>query len=590
MSAAFSFKTAFSVVLVLLLSLLAACGSSATEEPQATTASPTATAIATGSSSASTSVPVPVVDATTMLKAPEANPKRGGVLQWAGLSDSPHFDMAQCNTSACAEPQGPFFDNLIRYSPFDGGKALLPDLAYEWELSDDGLVYTFHLREGVVFQDGAPLTSEDVKATFDRIIYPPTGIVSPRQGLFTDVSEVRTVDPLTVEFVLTAPRAFTPSAIASGWNVIERKKTIDDNNSDLKKLKPGTAEHPGTGPFILESHQAGEFWKLESNPNYWNPELPYLDGIQYNHLPYGPATGAALLTGRVDYVYGAGADLRDDIRANHADTHTAVEYPIPSYGGAWVNFEREPLGDANVRTAISMVVDRCAIKKAISAIREVAIGTWIMPDDSTYGAEFVADTLDKKPGYRCPVPEEDIAAAQKMLADAGYPNGEGFPKLDIMVRDLNFFVSPTAPMLQAFMKQSLNIDSDIRVVHTSVWQEDQARGNYDLAINGNPTTLSEVAPYFSSYFTTGAGQNWSRGASLPEFDTLVGNLFNESDQAKQIELVNRGTQILEEWTPMINLYHFVIVDGFANYVKGHGRANRSTLVNDLRFDTVWLDK
>ncbi|MDA0262687.1 MAG: ABC transporter substrate-binding protein [Chloroflexi bacterium] len=587
MSAPFSLKTAFSVVLVLLLSLLAACGSSATTEPQATAAAPTATAGAPASN-APTSVSVPAAEG--MLKAPESNPKRGGVLQWAGLSDSPHFDMGQCNTAACAEPMGPFFDNLIRYSPFDGGKALLPDLATEWEVSDDGLVYTFHLREGVKFQDGAALTSEDVKATFDRIIYPPTGMVSPRQPLFGAVSEVRTVDSLTVEFVLTAPRAFIPSAIASGWNVIERKKTIDDNNSDLKKLKPGTIEHPGTGPFILESHQSGEFWKLESNLDYWNPELPYLDGIQFNHLPYGPATGAALLTGRVDYVYGAGADLRDDIRANYADTYTAVEYPIPSYGGAWVNFERGPLGDAKVRTAISMVLDRCAIKNAISAIREVAIGTWIMPDDITYGTQFVEDTLGKKPGYRCPVPEEDIAAAQQLLADAGFPNGEGIPKLDIMVRDLNFFVSPTAPMLQAFMKQNLNIDSDIRVVHTSVWQEDQARGNYDLAINGNPTTLAEVAPYFSSYFTTGAGGNWSRGSSHPEFDALVDNLFNEPDPAKQAEFVNRGVEILEEWTPMINLYHFVIVDGFANYVKGHGRANRSTLVNDLRFDTVWLDK
>ena len=68
-----------------------------------------------------------------MLKAPEANPKRGGVMQWAGLSDSPHFDMHQCNTAACAQPQGVYFDNLLRYSPFDGGKEVIPDLAYGWK-------------------------------------------------------------------------------------------------------------------------------------------------------------------------------------------------------------------------------------------------------------------------------------------------------------------------------------------------------------------------------------------------------------------------------------------------------------------------
>ncbi|MDA1129779.1 MAG: ABC transporter substrate-binding protein, partial [Chloroflexi bacterium] len=534
--------------------------------------------------------PVPTAMPSTETPAMGGDAKYGGILQWAGLSDSPHFDMHQCNTAACAEPQGPFFDNLVRYSPFDGGIELLPDLALSWDISDDGLVYKFHLRDAVKFHDGAALTSDDIKATFDRIIFPQTGMISPRQSLFEAVSEIRVVDPLTVEFVLKAPRSFLPAAIASGWNVIERKQTIDDNNSDLKKLKPGTTEHPGTGPFILEDHQSGEFWKMKRNPNYWNPVLPYLDGIQFNHLPYGPATGAALIAGQVDYVYGAGADLRDDILNKYADTHTVVVYPIPTYGGAFINHEKGPLGDANVRKAISMVMDRCAIKKATAAIREIDIGTWIMANDTAYGPAFREATFDKKPGYRCPVTEEDIDAAQKLLADAGYPNGDGFPTLDLMVRDLNFFAAPMGPMMQAFMKQRLNINSDLRVVHTSVWGEDQARGNYDLAVNGSPTPLASVAPYWSAYFTTGSGANWNFGSSNPEFDSVVSEIFAESDTAKQAALVARGAEILEDWTPMILINHFTIIDGFANYVKGHGRANRVTLFNDIRFDTVWLDK
>jgi ABC-type transport system substrate-binding protein len=525
-----------------------------------------------------------------MLKAPEANPKRGGIMQWAGLSDSPHFDMHQCNTAACAQPQGPFFDNLVRYSPFDGGKELMPDLAHSWDLSADATVYTFHLREGVKFHDGAELTADDIKATFDRIIFPPTGMISPRMSVFEAVTEVRVIDPLTVEFELSAPRSFLPAAIASGWNVIERKQTLEDNNFDLKKLKPGTDEHPATGPFTLDDHQAGEFWKLSKNDNYWNPELPYLDGIQYNHLAYGPATGAALITGRVDYVYGAGADLRDDIRQNHPDTHSVVVYPIPSIGGMWVNHENGPLGDARVRRAISMTQDRCAIKKAVAAIREIEIGTWIVPNDTTYGPPYREETLGKKPGYSCPTTDKDIAEAQALLADAGYPNGEGFPTLDLMVRDINFFVSPMASMMQAFMKQNLNIDSEIRVVHTSVWQEDRDRGNYDLAVNGTPTPLAATPAYWSSWYITGSGNNWSRGSSNPEFDQLVKDLIGETDPAKAAELTAQGAAILEEWAPMILINHFTIIDGFANYVKGHGRKDRVTLFNDIRFDTAWLDK
>ena len=138
----------------------------------------------------------------------------------------------------------------------DGGVEVIPDLPDAWEVSDDGLVYTFHLRDGVMFHDGAELTSEDVKATLHRIIFPPVGMISQRQSVFLADEEVQTAGPLTVEFVLAEPRGFMPAAIANGWNVIERKRTLDDNNLDLKRVKPGTVEHSSTGPCILEDHQA----------------------------------------------------------------------------------------------------------------------------------------------------------------------------------------------------------------------------------------------------------------------------------------------------------------------------------------------
>ena len=225
--------TLLPLVAAILLVVAVACGSSATATPAPTTAAaatstpaavagPTATTarqltpVMTAAPAPTEAAAVPVPSAQTMLKAPEPNPKRGGILQWAGLSDSPHFDMHQCNTAACAMPQGPFFDNLVRYSPFDGGVEIIPDLAVSWDISDDGLIYTFHLRDGVKFHDGALLTSEDIEATFDRIIFPPTGMLSPRQSIFEAVTDVRIVDPLTVEFVLSAPRSFLPAAIASG--------------------------------------------------------------------------------------------------------------------------------------------------------------------------------------------------------------------------------------------------------------------------------------------------------------------------------------------------------------------------------------
>jgi len=262
---------------------------------------------------------------TPMLRAPERTPKYGGVLRWAGLADAPFFDLHQCDTAACATPLEPMYDTLLRYNPLDGGQTIIPDLAYTWEMSSDGLTYTFHLRDGVKFHDAAPLTADDVKASFDHIIFPPPGILSPRKSVFDAVQKVGVVDPLTVQFTLSAPRSFFIAAIASGWNVIYRKKTLEENHFDLKKVKVA----PGTGPFIFDSYQPGQVWKMHKNPQYWNPELPYLDGLEMHHLPYGPATAAALLTGQVDYAYGLGADTRADVQ-KQPDKFTTVTYGIPS--------------------------------------------------------------------------------------------------------------------------------------------------------------------------------------------------------------------------------------------------------------------
>ena len=138
------------------------------------------------------------------------------------------------------------YDTLLRRSPKDG-QTIIPDLAQRWEISPDGKKYTFHLRKGVKFHDGADFTAEDVKATYDRIAHPPKGVVIPRTPLFATVGDIVVVDPHKIEFRLTEarPKAFMLGAFASGWNIIVRKKTLDDNQGNLRQVM----NYPGTGPF-----------------------------------------------------------------------------------------------------------------------------------------------------------------------------------------------------------------------------------------------------------------------------------------------------------------------------------------------------
>src|SRR5215468_6229368 len=181
-----------------------------------------------------------------MLKAPEANAKHGGTLRYGVLSAPAHFDVHQSGTVSNMAAQGPMYDNMIRRHPLDC-QTIIPDLAQSWEITPDGKTYTFFLRQGVQFHDGADFTADDVHATFSRIIFPPKGFSSPRTPLFSAVEAINVRGPHTIEFKLreARPKDFMLGAFASGWNIIVRKKTLEENNYSLRTVEA----FPGTGPF-----------------------------------------------------------------------------------------------------------------------------------------------------------------------------------------------------------------------------------------------------------------------------------------------------------------------------------------------------
>ena len=122
---------------------------------------------------------------------------------------------------------------------------------------------------------------------------PPKGVVIPRTPLFATVGEIVVLDPHKIEFRLTEPRpqAFMLGAFASGWNIIVRKKTLDDNQGNLRQVM----NYPGTGPFRHVSRQDKEVWIQEQNPNYWNKGLPYVDRLEiYNLPPFSPELGVVV--------------------------------------------------------------------------------------------------------------------------------------------------------------------------------------------------------------------------------------------------------------------------------------------------------
>ena len=357
------------------------------------------------------------------LAAPEPNPKRGGVMRYAITSRPPHFDVHQSGTINSLGSQGCMFDNLVRRDPRDSGQTIIPDLAHSWDIAEDGKTYTFFLRKGVLFHDGAELTSADIKATFDRIAKPPQGVLIPRSILFKTVEEIVTPDQYTVQFKLSEPRPpnFIMSAIASGWNVIVRKKTLEDNNYNLRKVEV----YPGTGPFKSKRRVENEVWVMEKNTAYWNEGMPYLDGIEFYHaLPFSTELGSAILSGRVDY-----ARIVDPVTTRKAAAipgMSTATFNQSVIHGTWVNTKHTPLDDPRVRRAMHLALDRPVLIDVVKDVTPMQVGGFIYPfsDFATPKAE-----LFQRIGY-----QEDNAAAVEgsPCADGGgrprrWHQGVGLP-------------------------------------------------------------------------------------------------------------------------------------------------------------------
>jgi peptide/nickel transport system substrate-binding protein len=512
-----------------------------------------------------------------LLRAPEASPKRGGVLRWGGLANSTLYDLHQTGTIANMGPQAPMYDLLVQVDPVQWDK-VIPDLAQSWTISADGLTYTFDLREGVKFHDGAPLTAEDVVASFNHIIFPPAGVLSPRQGLFDAVKEVVATGPLTVEFRLTEPRGFLLRGLAAGFNVIMRKQTLEENNYDLRRVPV----YPGTGPFRHKSLEPGVVRRLERNPDYWNPGLPYLDGIEIYHLDVGQKTGAACLAHTIDFCFAI--DPISEKRAqNIKGLHTAHIFPTAPHG-LWLNLKKKPFDDVRVRRAINLVLDKAALSEAIYEVIPIVAAGWLLPTDPLFQEYW--NKVREQPGWRSPT-AEDRAEAKRLMQEAGYENG--IKGLDFLVRDVTPHIA-TAPMVQDLLKRELKIESTIRQVASGVWYEEAQRGNYDLSITGFGVTIPHVADYWGNTFKTGSGYNWY-GYSNPEFDALVAATARESDHTKLKELIQRGIAILDRDVPMCVIGNYLVIVAWWDNVKGHGTATKGVnFWEGMRDEIWWLHK
>ena len=540
-------------------SALAACSAGAPAEQAAAPAAPTAVP-----------TPEPVTGGAGMMR-PEGSPQRGGTLRTAFGVTMSHFDAHQGGgTHVLCH----MYNNLVRNNLVDGLRTVIPDLAESWEVGEGGLSFTFHLREGVKYHDGEAFSSADVAATFNRILDPPEGIISPMRANFSFVDSVEAVDDMTVQFNLNSPRPFFLNLLTPTDALIYSRKSLEDNNYDLREVIA-----PGTGAFRFVDHLPAEKWVLERNPDYWDSELPYVDGLEMLHVPAWSDRGTAVLTDQADMSWNVAKETWDEGK-NRPDSVQANQ--LANFGAYWVfiNNREAPFDDPRVRKAIHLAVSKQNMAAAFGSQELINITRWV-PQGDPYAT--TPEELATMPGYRAEK-DEDIATAQQLMADAGY--GDGLSGIELLAA-AGSQGELLAPAFQDMLKRQLNIETEIRIVERALLGSEQQTGNYQLMVHTRGHGVSDISPRGNLWWRTDGSQNFG-GYSNPDFDTSLDDIDVELNVETRQGQIADAQNLLDENPPEYLVGYTYHLPMWNNRVQGLALDQRA-FAEWGRVETVWID-
>ena len=397
-------------------------------------------------------------------------PHRGGTLNFAVNAEPPNYDCHANTSFAMVHPVRPHYSTLLKFDAPHYPK-IVGDVADSWQVASDGLTYTFKLRTGVKFHDGSILTSADVKATYDRIVNPPPGVVSIRQAAYEDVTSIETPDAQTVVFKLKAPDASMLLNFASPWDCIySAAKLKQDPKFPEKNVL-------GTGPFKFVEHVAGSHWVGQRFDDYFVKGEPYLDGYRAVFMR-GAAIINALQGGQVLAEFrGQTPAERDKLVAALGDKVKVQESPWICNLVVGFNTEKKPFDDVRVRRALSLAIDRWQGSEALSKIALVKpVGGVLRPG---YDLAASQSELEALPGF-----SRNIAAsraeAKKLLAEAGVSN----LKFKFLNRNVPMPYTPVGVFLIDQWRQ-IGVSVEHEQLETRLYQAAMSGGNYEVGLDFN---------------------------------------------------------------------------------------------------------
>src|SRR5882724_4965763 len=349
----------------------------------------------------------------------QEGPRHGGELVFVVPAEPPSYDAHREETFAVVHPAAPHYNTLLRVDPFDkSGARMVGDLAEAWSVSKDGRTYTFTLRRGVRFHDGSELTARDVKASYDKIIFPPPGVTSNRKAEYIAVETVMAPDPYTVLFRLKWPSASFLSSLASPFNWIYKADILA---RDIHWYEKNVM---GTGPFLFVEYVKGSHWIGRRNLDYWDKGKPYLDGYRALFVRDSAAQVSAVRGERAHIQFrGFSPAERDSLVQALGPKITVQESPWDCALLVAMNHEKKPFDDKRVRRALTLALDRYQGSQALSKIAVVKEVAGVQVPGTPYATPPAE--LEKLAGYGRDIVKAR-AESKRLLKEAGVPDGFSF--------------------------------------------------------------------------------------------------------------------------------------------------------------------
>jgi oligopeptide transport system substrate-binding protein len=427
----------------------------------------------------------------------------------------------------------------------------LPGMAERWDISADGLTYTFHLRTDALWSNGDPVTADDFVFSMERILSPEMAseyayMLAPIQGAedytagkiknFADVG-AHALDLHTLQLTLARPTPYLLSLAAhQSWFPVP-KATV---------LKFGTAHQRGTawtkpgnivsnGAFMLETWAPDERIVVKKNPRYYAAAENHLEQVVFFPIGDPSVEERNFRTGQLHATYSIPVNRVATYRAQ-TPSPLRVEVLLETNYFRF-NVTKPPFDDPRVRRALSLAIDRAALVHSVMQDTRLPANSLVPPNTAGYNSTGRAGT--------------DFAAARQLLAEAGFPEGRGFPKVEIQFSPP--VLEPRAvEAIQEMWRKELGIEVDIAQLEYRVQIDNQHLLNYQISASrwigdyNDPSTFTDL-------MTSQSGNN-DTGWKIPAYDKLVEAAGRERDEAKRYALLQQAEKFMLDDAPIAPLF------------------------------------